>query len=121
MDKTQLKQQRQDYGLTQQQLANLTGVSRQTIISIELGRRKLNPKWDRMFTYFFSTLKTNERLRKLVINHKLKINKKLSMNKILNNPKFKNLSANQIPSLKKQLIVLDEIELILTQQQEYLE
>lgn len=43
MDKRFLKTFRQTLGLTQQQLAERIGVSRQLITSIESGRRKLQP------------------------------------------------------------------------------
>lgn len=106
MTSKEIKQKREDAGLTQTKMAILTGISRTTISSIENDTRKITSKIERVLTFFFEKLEQDEQLRELIVEWET------HFTKVLNDPRFKDMDIEMIPSLKKVKIILDKIKVI---------
>ncbi len=106
MTSDEIKQKREDAGLTQKQIAELIGIARPTISALENGKRRITPKIDRALIFFFDRLEQDEKLRQLIVEWET------HFTTVLNDKRFKDMDIEMIPSLKKVKIILDKIKVI---------
>jgi len=106
----ELRQKREDWGLTQVRFAALLFVGHTTISMWETGMRKISPRYQRAINHLFDELEKNEAIQQMILDWDSRIED------ALNAPQLKNLvlSAETIPSMKNVDRILRELERILS-------